>query len=81
MKTKVALIVALSLVLIAGCSKDSEQENPQEEIKLEAGEFYFPPVDTDIWETVTLQELNWNTEAEQPLHSFLEEKNTKAFLI
>ena len=33
------------------------------------------------WETVTATQLGWNTENEEDLREFLNEKNTKAFII
>ncbi len=42
---------------------------------------YFPPISGNTWETVSLQELNWNQNQVQPLLNFLQEKNTKGFII
>ncbi|TVR80329.1 MAG: T9SS C-terminal target domain-containing protein [Saprospirales bacterium] len=42
---------------------------------------YFPPFPGDEWETVDIVDLNWNLEAIDELNSFLEEGNTKAFLV
>jgi CubicO group peptidase (beta-lactamase class C family) len=42
---------------------------------------YFPPLNSNIWETKTPDELNWNNEQIQPLLDFLEVKNTKGFII
>lgn len=44
-------------------------------------EIYFPPIGSDIWETVSLSELEWNENNLQPLLDFVEEKNSKAFII
>lgn len=41
---------------------------------------YFPPTMGE-WETVSVSSLEWNEAALAPLFTFLEEKNTKAFII
>lgn len=42
---------------------------------------YFPPISGSTWETISASELNWNEKEIQPLLSYLEEKNTKSFII
>ena len=42
---------------------------------------YFPPVDSDEWETKSVEECGWNADAIEPLLSFLESNHTKAFMI
>ena len=43
---------------------------------------YFPPTDgSETWETKSVSELEWNSNQLQPLLDFLEEKNTKSFMI
>ena len=42
---------------------------------------YFPPTTGDQWETTDPQTLNWCDEKINNLYTFLEEKNTKAFLL
>lgn len=42
---------------------------------------YFPPINSNAWETLTVSELGWNNSAVQPLYNLLEEKGTKAFII
>ncbi len=46
-----------------------------------AGDLYFPPIDSDDWETLNPAELGWDTTNMGDLYNFLEEKGTKAFLI
>ncbi len=45
------------------------------------GNLYFPPVQSTEWETVSITQLGWNESAEQDVFDFLEEKDTKAFII
>lgn len=42
---------------------------------------YFPPIDGDDWETMDPAELNWCEEKIDSLYTFLDEGNSKAFLI
>ena len=57
------------------CSKNNDpQPQPDEEI-------YFPPTNSELWETVSTEDLNWNTDKLQPLLDYLEEKNSKSFIM
>jgi len=42
---------------------------------------YFPPLSGNNWEQTSVQELGWNQNQVQPLLDYLEEKNTKGFII
>ncbi|WP_179376528.1 serine hydrolase domain-containing protein [Winogradskyella wichelsiae] len=42
---------------------------------------YFPPINSDVWETTSSAELDWDDSQLEPLLTFLEEKNSKAFII
>ncbi len=42
---------------------------------------YFPPINSDTWETKSISDLNWNETQLQPLLDYLEEKNTKSFMV
>ena len=44
-------------------------------------QYYFPPTSGDIWETTAPEDLGWCVDAIEPLYDFLEEKNTKAFMV
>ena len=44
-------------------------------------DLYFPPMDSDDWESLSLEELAWCSDAVQPLYDMLEEEQTKAFLV
>ncbi len=69
------LFTVISLTF--GCSSNNTAiENPSGEREL-----YFPPIGSDVWETLSISDLNWNTTAEQPLYDFLNDKDTKAFII
>ncbi|MBU2928553.1 serine hydrolase domain-containing protein [Winogradskyella psychrotolerans] len=76
MKSIYLLFIFLSLFLCLSCSSNDDSTNttPDESI-------YFPPINSDIWETTSISELNWNEDQLQPLLDFLEEKNSKSFMI
>ena len=42
---------------------------------------YFPPTDSDAWETVTLEELGWCSDKLDPLYAYLATNNSKAFIV
>jgi CubicO group peptidase (beta-lactamase class C family) len=44
-------------------------------------QLYFPPVGNEAWETLTPEELNWCADEIPALLDFLEETNTRAFLV
>ena len=48
---------------------------------ISAQSMYFPPVTGTVWETVTPQSLGWCTQNIDSLNRYLEEKNTKAFIV
>ncbi|WP_299125931.1 serine hydrolase domain-containing protein [uncultured Winogradskyella sp.] len=69
--------IILSLILTFSCSSDdsSIDEPPIDEM------LYFPPNDSDVWETKSISNLDWNENALQPLLDFLEDSDTKSFII
>ncbi len=65
----------LTILLLASCSSGSDDTTP-------AGfALYFPPIGSDVWETTSRADLNWNETAVQPLLDYLEEKHSKSFII
>ncbi|MEX1382776.1 serine hydrolase domain-containing protein [Lutibacter sp.] len=62
------------LVSIFSCSQNEDLSTTEKSI-------YFPPITGHNWETITPSELNWNTQEIEPLITYLEEKNTKSFII
>jgi CubicO group peptidase (beta-lactamase class C family) len=77
MSIKFKIIPFLILALFT-CS--SEDDNPPTVIIPEE-EIYFPTISSDTWETKNLSELGWNENELQSLLDFLEEKNTKSFMV
>ena len=82
-------------MILLSCSKDSNTDALTTEDQIEESDdgieseeeevdnavIYFPPIDTDTWEQTTVADLAWNVTAEQPLLDFLEENNTKSFMV
>jgi CubicO group peptidase (beta-lactamase class C family) len=71
MKHLLCLTVLLSLF---SCQKDDLPADTQETM-------YYPPTASSTWETKSLSSLGWNTAAVQPLKDYLQQKNTKSFMI
>jgi CubicO group peptidase (beta-lactamase class C family) len=70
--------ILMSLTFVLACSKDndtSDEQEPQDEA------IYFPPLNSDTWETKSIAELGWNADELQPLLDYLEEKNSKSFML
>lgn len=64
----------LILFLLLGCSSETPSPSPSETI-------YFPPLTGTTWETTSIANLGWNQAAVQPLLDYLEQKNSKSFII
>ncbi|MGH2666835.1 serine hydrolase domain-containing protein [Flavobacterium sp.] len=73
---KPILLAALSLTLFVNCSssESSSTETPTETM-------YFPSIGSTTWETKSIESLQWNPSAQQPLLDYLELKHTKSFLL
>ena len=77
----ILFFVILGMYLSA-CSTDADTQNEEDVAESETiTSMYFPPLNSNEWETTTLSELQWNETAVQGLYTFLEEKNTKAFIV
>ena len=61
---------------VLGCSKKNDTEQPAP-----SSSMYFPPNDSNIWETESMAKLGWNQSAVQPLKEYLEQARTKSFMI
>jgi CubicO group peptidase (beta-lactamase class C family) len=73
-----ALITAVSFL---SCSSSDESPILPIQNPTPSETMYFPPLTGNIWETKTVADLNWNTDAVQPLLDYLELKHTKSFMI
>ena len=70
-------------MLVLGLFSCSNDDKPNDEgsFPLPTESIYFPANGSDEWETVSTAELGWNQSELQPLLDFLEQKNTKSFII
>lgn len=48
---------------------------------LSSQSLYFPPVNGDTWETINPDSLHWQTQYLDSLYSYLEDNNSKAFIV
>ncbi|WP_309607691.1 serine hydrolase [Flavobacterium sp.] len=81
---KSILFLTLVATLFINCSTDEVVSEPiatpiPNPIVLEP--MYFPTNGSSVWETKTIQSLNWNQTAVQPLLDYLQLKNSKSFVI
>lgn len=73
---KYSVLIILTLFLF-GCDKDDNVTiNPPDEAIL-----YFPPLNSDEWESTSPNELDWNTSELSGLLTYLENNNTRAFIV
>ncbi|WP_053972433.1 serine hydrolase [Mangrovimonas sp. ST2L15] len=78
-------LIYLSLFLLLyvfGCQSSDDAPNTDPENNLpETQDIYFPPLNSEEWESTTPTSLGYNDSQIQPLLDFLEEKNTKSFIM
>ncbi|MBG7611185.1 serine hydrolase [Polaribacter sp. BAL334] len=72
-------IILISIFIVFSCSKETIIE--EEIINENNNKIYFPPINSNAWETESISKLGWNETQLNPLFTFLEEKNTKSFII
>src|SRR5690606_11160513 len=72
-----AFFCALLCFVLVSCSSNDSSNDP-EPIPTS---IYFPPLNSDTWESVSTSELGWNESQLQPLLDYLETKHTKGFMI
>lgn len=77
MKTKTLLLFSFLSVFLLNCSSDDSSIDQS----TVAEAMYFPPSNSDAWETKTLSSLNWHQDKVQDLLSYLELKHSKSFII
>lgn len=79
MKTQFRYFAVVLLSLLISCSKDDANEVNEGEADI--NEIYFPLSTSTTWETISIEDLNWNEQKVQPLLDYLEEKNSKSFIM
>ena len=73
---KYSILIVL-ILFVLGCNKDDDNIiNPPVESTL-----YFPPLNSDEWESRSPSELGWNISDLDGLLTYLEDNNTRAFIV
>lgn len=75
MKYQPFLFLSIFCLTICACSK---KDNPD---PVPSKLVYFPPINSSVWETQSIQDLGWDESALDELLTFLEVNNTKGFII
>lgn len=73
---KVILLFTTALLFI-GCKKEAVPPT----LPAVNSSLYFPPVSGNVWETTSPAALAWNEAELQNLYTYLQQKNTRAFII
>lgn len=76
MKALIAPII-IAVFFCYSCSTNKSDDGSEQSID----ELYFPPINSNDWETKSVSDLEWNQNELQPLLDFLEINNTKSFII
>ena len=72
---------SLVLVLLVWNCSSSNTDGISNPPNNEEPEMYFPPIGSNSWEIQNIDELNWNTSALPDLLNFLEDSNSRTFII
>lgn len=72
------LLLLILFSILTGCQKNTPDPDP---LPAPSQTIYFPPVSGTEWQTTTPASLSWNESLLNDLYSYLQLKNTKAFII
>jgi CubicO group peptidase (beta-lactamase class C family) len=72
-------LLCLAVLLWTCSATDAEDSNTNPEPPQEA--MYFPPIGSNDWETTSIDDLGWNSNALSPLLNFLDNTGTRTFII
>lgn len=78
MRTSFFYRMLILILVVVSCSSSDDgttTTNPGN------SDLYFPPIGSSEWDTQSISDLNWNEAALNPLLDFLENSNTRAFII
>ncbi len=73
-------IIYYFMIIAISCFNCASNNEPIDETPID-NELYFPPINSNVWETKSVSDLGWNESALQPLLNYVESKGTKAFII
>ncbi len=71
----ILLFVVSATILMTSCKKEDTATD------ISSTAMYFPPITGTVWETSSPASLSWNESNISGLYTYLQQKNTKAFII
>ncbi|WP_415325967.1 serine hydrolase domain-containing protein [Chryseobacterium sp. MMS23-Vi53] len=85
MKIKNLLSISAFCLIAMSCSSSTddstEQNSSQNDTSTTTEAMYFPPLNSDSWETKSISNLGWHQDKVQDLLDYLQTKNSKSFMI
>ena len=78
---KYSLLIICTIVLFFTSCKKNVATATQVTPPAPQDSLYFPPVNSNEWQTTSPASLGWNETALNDLYTYLQQKNTKAFII
>lgn len=81
MKNITIITTLLLTVAFISCKKDTSSADVTPTPPATTEAMYFPPNNSSVWETKSITSLGWNQNAVQPLKDYLNQINTKSFMI
>ncbi|MDF2932300.1 MAG: class beta-lactamase-related serine hydrolase [Chryseobacterium sp.] len=81
MNLKNLLSAFIVSIVFVSCSSDDSAEQPQPQNPETTESMYFPPSNSNDWETKSISNLGWNQSKVQDLLNYLQTKNSKSFMI
>lgn len=78
---KVNRLFFINLIFISVFNCSSTTTNMVSTNNVNENVLYFPPNNSEDWDTIAIESLGWNGSNLEQLLSFIEEKHTKAFII
>ncbi len=78
-RKQTAVIILITCLIVSSCNNGKETPQPAPPPTNNA--LYFPPVSGTEWQGVQPDSLGWNTLALNDLYTYLQSKDTKAFII
>jgi len=73
-------VALIGVLFLFSCQKNSPASSPVAP-GTNNTTLYFPPIAGTSWETTTTASLGWNETMMNELYTYLQQKNTKAFII
>ena len=84
MKTNYRFLMIITLLLgffMTACDEDEGSEGTDEETEVPSADMYFPPIGSDDWETITPQEIGWDSANLNEAIRYAKEKKSYNLLI